>query len=349
MSTQPFVSIIINNYNYEKFLSKAISSALEQTYSNVEVIVVDDGSTDNSRSVINDYGDRIIPILQPNGKQGAAFNNGFSHSKGDIVIFLDSDDYLYPYAVEKIVSVWRPTLAKVHYRLNVVDSQGQDKGSSYPPGGKPLDQGDLASTVLEIGTYRSVPTSGNALNRRAMIPNFPIPAEFSTTSDDYLSVLIPLHGEVIAIEEPLGCYRIHDSNQWALVDLSSSRFRRFIKHDLQRCELLRQKGSALGHTVPDDLEFRSFGRVWSRLVSLRLDPQEHLVTSDNSLKLIYFGIRALWQFSDHNLAKKLLFSVWFIWVGLMPLSLAKLAINWLFMPNKRPRLLSRVFSKPATS
>jgi glycosyltransferase involved in cell wall biosynthesis len=95
MESNLLVSIIINNYNYDRFLAEAINSALNQTYPYTEVIVVDDGSTDNSRQIIAEYGDRIIPILQPNGKQASAFNNGFAHSKGEIIIFLDSDDYLY--------------------------------------------------------------------------------------------------------------------------------------------------------------------------------------------------------------------------------------------------------------
>ena len=70
------VSIIISNYNYGRFLSAAIDSALAQTYQTVEVIVVDDGSTDNSREVIESYGDRITALFQKNGKQAAALNYG---------------------------------------------------------------------------------------------------------------------------------------------------------------------------------------------------------------------------------------------------------------------------------
>ena len=86
------VSIIINNYNYDRFLAQAIDSALNQTYPNIEVIVVDDGSTDSSRQIITSYGDAIKPVLQPNSKQGIAFNNGFNHSTSDIINFLDADD-----------------------------------------------------------------------------------------------------------------------------------------------------------------------------------------------------------------------------------------------------------------
>ncbi len=66
MSSSQKVSIIINNYNYGRFLKEAIDSALNQTYSNTEVIVVDDGSTDNSHEIIAEYGKQIIPILKEN-------------------------------------------------------------------------------------------------------------------------------------------------------------------------------------------------------------------------------------------------------------------------------------------
>jgi len=139
MQFQLFISIIINNYNYDRFLPQAINSAINQTYPHTEIIVVDDGSTDNSRDIIAGYGDsvarprnRIIPIFQANGKQAAAFNSGFAKSQGDIIIFLDSDDYLFPHAVAQIVSVWKPELSKVHYRLTVVDNIGKSLGYSCP-------------------------------------------------------------------------------------------------------------------------------------------------------------------------------------------------------------------------
>jgi glycosyltransferase involved in cell wall biosynthesis len=71
---EPLVSVIVNNYNYARFLPDAIDSALRQTYGHVEVIVVDDGSTDESRVVIASYGNRIRAVLKRNGGQGSAFN-----------------------------------------------------------------------------------------------------------------------------------------------------------------------------------------------------------------------------------------------------------------------------------
>jgi glycosyltransferase involved in cell wall biosynthesis len=95
-------SIVIGNYNYARFLSAAVESALSQTYRDVEVIVVDDGSTDESRSILHRYKDRVRIVLQENGGRAAVFNSGFRVSSGDIVLFLDSDDLLIPHAIEAV-------------------------------------------------------------------------------------------------------------------------------------------------------------------------------------------------------------------------------------------------------
>ena len=104
MSDRDLASIIINNYNYGVFLREAVDSALNQTYLNTEVIVVDDGSTDRSREIIASYGDQIIPVLKGNGGQASAFNAGFAASRGEVVFFLDSDDILLPTAEKTLPS-----------------------------------------------------------------------------------------------------------------------------------------------------------------------------------------------------------------------------------------------------
>src|ERR1700735_1672544 len=89
-------SIIIPNYNYGPFVGNAIQSALDVDWPNVEVIVVDDGSTENSRAVIEAFGTRITAIFQANSTHRVACNMGFAQSTGDAIIFLDSDDMLLP-------------------------------------------------------------------------------------------------------------------------------------------------------------------------------------------------------------------------------------------------------------
>jgi glycosyltransferase involved in cell wall biosynthesis len=345
MNSMVSVSIIVNNYNYDRFLAEAIDSALDQTYPQTEVIVVDDGSTDKSREIIAGYGDRIRPILQANGKQAAAFNSGFAICTSDIIIFLDSDDYLYPHAVERIVAVWSSQLAKVHYRLDVVDAEGKSLGYSSPQGTAPLSQGEVWKNILDKGGYVSTPTSGNALNRLAMAKLFPIPDVYKLTADDYLSYQVPFYGNIIAIEEPLGAYRIHESNQWALSTVTAAKFQRFVRHDLQNLELVIQTAKQFGYQYPPDLAQRSIGRLWSRIISLRLDPQGHPVPEDRALNLIYEGIRSLWKYSDFNSQKRLIYSVWFLWVGLLPLPLATPAITWLYSPQSRSKFIDWTINK----
>jgi glycosyltransferase involved in cell wall biosynthesis len=345
VNPNPLVSIIINNYNYERFLAEAIDSALNQTYAHIEVIVVDDGSTDGSRDIIAKYGDRVTPILQENGKQAAALNSGFAASRGEIVLFLDSDDYLLPTAVARIAAVFKPEIGKIHYRLQVVDIESKPSGAFVPTTTMKLASGEVWRQLLKTSSYVSTCMSGNAYSRKALTHIFPIPDDYKTTADDYLMISTPFYGEMIGIEDSLGVYRIHDSNQWALTAVSGSRFRRFVQHDLQNFALLQQRAKEFGLEIPADLEMRSLGRLWSRLASLRLEPQAHPVPADYPLQLIYWGFQSLWKFSEFNWQKRIIYSIWFLWVGLLPLPLAELGITWLYAPHLRPKPLDRALIK----
>ena len=208
------VSIIISSYNYGRYLEEAIDSALNQTYCNREVIVVDDGSTDNSRQIIASYGDQIIPVLKANGGQASAFNAGFETSHGDIVCFLDSDDALLPTTVENVVSLFKEEdVAKVHWVLQIINSQGKKTGKIIPP--HRLPEGDWRETVMRDGPDSCTwpPTSGNAFARSFLRDVLPIPEEqYKTCPDLYLCMLAPLFGQLRRILKPQGWWRKHGDN-----------------------------------------------------------------------------------------------------------------------------------------
>src|SRR5277367_306385 len=155
---EPLVSVIIDNFNYARFLRSAIDSTLAQSYAQVEVIVVDDGSTDNSRDVISSYGDRVLAVFKPNGGHASAFNAGFRASRGSIVMFLDADDVLLPSAVEEVVHAWRPGVTKVQFVLAHIDAQGHMLGTTVPYMPAQMPSGDLRASILEAGGYIGVPT-----------------------------------------------------------------------------------------------------------------------------------------------------------------------------------------------
>jgi glycosyltransferase involved in cell wall biosynthesis len=122
----PRVSVIIPSYNRAGLISQAIDSALQQTFGDHEVIVVDDGSTDETAAVVRAYGDRVGYVWTPNGGAGHARNVGMAHARGDYLTFLDSDDLLYPYALEVSTRLLArfPSVAMVCSEVTGFDDHG---------------------------------------------------------------------------------------------------------------------------------------------------------------------------------------------------------------------------------
>lgn len=128
MTAPPLVSILVVNHNYARYLPFALDSALAQSYPAVEVVVVDDGSTDDSRDVLTRYAGRIVPILKPNGGQGSAINAGFQACRGQIVTFLDADDVYLPDRIAEVVAAFQgePSAEWVFHELEYIDEQGRE-------------------------------------------------------------------------------------------------------------------------------------------------------------------------------------------------------------------------------
>src|ERR1051326_5639298 len=102
MTSPPLVSIIIPCFNAARWLPATLQSALAQTWPNLEVIVVDDGSTDHSAAIARRYeGDRVRGVVQPNAGAAAARNTGLRHARGEFIQFLDADDLLAPEKIAK--------------------------------------------------------------------------------------------------------------------------------------------------------------------------------------------------------------------------------------------------------
>ena len=212
----PLVSVIIGNYNYGNFLAEAIDSVLQQTYRHFELIVVDDGSTDNSREVLESFPGQLVAIFQDNGGQGAAFNAGITKAQGEIICFLDSDDYFHPDKLSKIVSSFQthPQWVQISHGRISVDRDGNPVGS----GSKTHNQGDVSQLLLQWGRYAMGITSALAYRRQVLQQVLPIPTRRSEAADTYLTAAVPFYGEVGCIDEPLMFYRMHGNNLQAHTD-----------------------------------------------------------------------------------------------------------------------------------
>jgi glycosyltransferase involved in cell wall biosynthesis len=320
----PLVSIIINNFNYAQFLSVAIDSALAQSYQAIEVIVVDDGSSDSSREIIGSYGQRIRPLLKANGGQASTFNAGFAASQGDIVIFLDADDALFPETVARVVAAWKPGISKLQYRLQVCDRLGKPLGL-HPAPSKPLDQGWVWPLLLRQGNYTTPVTSGNAFSRAALSQLLPMPeADYRIAADGYLNTVVTFLGPIAALEVPLGLYRMHGNNLWATgQEVNLERLRKFIRHDLQRYSLIRVWGKQMVHAAAQDLEPQDLGlkdlaHLKHRLLSLRLNPRQHPLPQDSIGLLVRSALVATWSQASLSLLERFRLSIWFLRLGYIP-------------------------------
>src|ERR1700760_3744065 len=116
------LSVIIANYNYRNFVGAAIESALAVDWPDKEVIVVDDDSTDDSRSIIEGFGSNVAAYFRPKSHQLGAHMFGFGQSTGDVIIFLDADDLLEPEVMQEVAKVWRPGVSKVQYRMTLINA-----------------------------------------------------------------------------------------------------------------------------------------------------------------------------------------------------------------------------------
>ncbi len=205
------VSIVIDHYEQGDYVKTAIASALAQAGPRCEVVVVDDGSRDGSREVIERYGTAVVPVWKENGGQASALNAGFAASRGEVVLFLDADDALLPDAAERALACFdSPDVVKVHWPMNVIDESGAPTGETIPGG--VLPEGDRRDALIEAGPTTEIapPTSGNAWSRRFLERVLPIPEDvYRTSADKHLLEVAPFCGELRRVDEPLSLYRRH--------------------------------------------------------------------------------------------------------------------------------------------
>ena len=340
---RPLVSIIVTNHNYRRFLPDCLDSACGQTYPVLEVIVVDDGSSDDSRSFLAAYQRPVHILHQPRAGQPAAYNRGFQASRGTIVIFLDADDTLYADAVEQVVGAWHSGLSKCHFRLARVDLTGQPLGVTVPPRSRRLPAGDLRPELQRTGRYTSPPGSGNAYGRTFLARVMPMPvSDQRLVADGYVLTLAPLYGTVAALDMELGTYRIHAAGLSGSGALQPATFAVKTANEIcLQAELARHLGEQ--DACAGQLRSRrDLLHLEHRLISFRLVPRLHPVAGDRRWRLLRCGWLAVVADPELSGRERPVRLLLLLLIVCAPLTLLLPLLRWRYIVPEQPATLRRL-------
>jgi glycosyltransferase involved in cell wall biosynthesis len=208
MSGTPRVSVVIPAFNHGRYVGEAVRSALDQSYPDLEVIVIDDGSTDDTREAIRGFGDRVRYFHQENRGLAAARNRGIGESRGDFVAFLDADDLWLPRKLERQLEVFdrHPSVRLVYAGVFHVDCEGRVLQEIQPRHrGTTVSQLLLDNVVIGSGTTAVVP-------RECLKELGGFDECFSVCEDWELWLRIARRYELDYVDAPLAKYRLHAGN-----------------------------------------------------------------------------------------------------------------------------------------
>ncbi|NPA55135.1 MAG: glycosyltransferase family 2 protein [Epsilonproteobacteria bacterium] len=278
------ISVLIDNYNYAKFLPECIDSVLSQTYQDFEIIIVDDGSRDNSKEIIEEYAkkdDRIKPIFKENGGQASAFNEGFKHCKGEIICLLDSDDNFKPQKLEKVAEAYKKGYEYIINDYELIGDTSYDFGPYCPYGG--FNQ----FLVYYLSIFTGSTTSNVSISKKLGEMIFPIKNEkfFRVRADDVVVFGASMMSEMYFIDDELTEYRIHGSNLFACnykkITFSEKYYRDFVMHQVKK-EFVDKIG----------IDRRFFENVYHLHAEFRTKHIIDLHILKTYLKVLFFEINA---------------------------------------------------------
>lgn len=331
MQTPLKFSVVIANYNYGRFVSRAIDSALGLDWPDVEVVVVDDGSTDHSREVIGAYEGRVTSIFQANAGQLTANNVGFAATSGDVIIFLDADDVLLPEMAPAVASVWRPGISKVQVQVQRVDEHENKLKSVLPRLEGVPSPAQIRKWAATFNEYPSPPGSGNAYARAFLERIFPIPAARDSSTDTTCIAMAPFMGDVVTIPRPLVLYRMHNSNDSNML-ANDNNFGREVDRAIKRLTAA-QDACALMNIAPPSRHslFRGTHLLQLRAVSLRLRPADHPLRDDSRLTALLDAVRMPFRSGFEPLYRRLMMAAYSGLILVTPLDTARALIRRRFV------------------
>ncbi|WP_432572782.1 glycosyltransferase family 2 protein [Kineococcus sp. SYSU DK005] len=312
------LSVVIANYNYAAYVGQAIDSALALSWDDVEVVVVDDGSTDVSRDVISGYGSRVRALFTENGGQRVAVNRGFAESTGDVVVFLDADDVLPPDLPVHLARAWRDGVSKVQFRMQRIDRIGVAIGTPFPaydPVPSPADVRRWATTTT---AYPTPPASGNAYARDFLERIFPLGPELGDFADSGCLAAAPFLGDVVTVPEVVVGYRQHGANDSNLL-VDDTRFTREVVRARARWRFARDVAGAGGEGHVDEAPLRRSRELLQfRVAAERVSPAAAGLPGDGRPRQLLDVLRSPLQPGPESWRDRVVIAGWCASVLLAP-------------------------------
>lgn len=239
---RPTIAAVVVNHNYARYLPAAVDSVLAQREAFDEVIVVDDGSTDDSLDVLAPYRDRLTVLEIINRGQLGACRAGLEATGADYVYFLDADDVALPQLVENVSPALADKPVKVQFQLQGFSEAAGELHSVFPTFPDGYDAAAMRADNDSIGFYICPPTSGNVYSREALLA-LPLDAiDQRDFIDGPPTLALPYVGEIGSLPVPLARYRLHGNNhsQWSepTPELLTHEIDWFHRRWVQACALL---------------------------------------------------------------------------------------------------------------
>lgn len=241
---RPFVTVLVDTYNHQAFIEKAIQSVLNQDFpaSDMEILVVDDGSTDCTAEIIRSFEPRVRLLRKVNGGQASAFNAGILEARGEIVAFLDGDDWWVPGKLKAVAHVFSADRAVglVGHGIIHAYSNGQQHTESLRENSR-----FRIASAEDAKMFRArrgfLGTSRMAYRGEVLRQIGPIPLALEFEADEYLFTLAGLFTDVMILQAPLTFYRYHERNLFQLANGDSQTVRRKQRVLAALTEVLEQK------------------------------------------------------------------------------------------------------------
>lgn len=226
---KPAVTVLVDTYNHERFIEEALVSVVEQDFppSDVEILVVDDGSTDRTPEIVRKFSPRVRLIEKPNGGQASAFNAGIPEAHGEIVAFLDGDDWWAPKKLALVAEAMRAdsSLGLVGHSLIVVQPDGHERTEILREGFRfQADKFEGARLFCCRGSFLG--TSRMTIRADLLRRIGTVPQALTVQADEFLFTLAAVLAGVQILPEALTYYRLHDSNAFQMTRSDPDRLRR---------------------------------------------------------------------------------------------------------------------------